>query len=77
MYRLRISRLWEIAAEHGDTTKHAIYRRTGIAESSVYRIVSGKSQPDLNSALRLASAYGTTVEDLMEPVADDAESVPA
>ncbi|MFF9690286.1 helix-turn-helix domain-containing protein [Streptomyces sp. NPDC014623] len=77
MYRLRITRLWEIAAAHGDTTRAAIHRRTGIAESSVHRIVSGQSQPDLNSALRLAEAYGVQVEDLMQRTDADTESVPA
>lgn len=77
MYRLRVDRLWAIARQHGDTTRHAIYRRTGIPESSAYRILSGESQPGLNSVLRIAAAYGVTVEDLMELDADDAESVPA
>lgn len=70
MYRLRVQRLREIAAQHGDTSPAVIARTTGIAESSVYRILSGASQPDLISALRIATAYGTTVEELMEPVAD-------
>lgn len=77
MYRLRIQRLREIAAQHGDTSPAAIARTTGIAESSVYRILSGASQPDLISALRLATAYDTTVEKLMEPVAVEPEAVPA
>ncbi|MZF56885.1 helix-turn-helix domain-containing protein [Streptomyces sp. SID5594] len=77
MYRLRVNRLREIAAQHGDTSPAAIARRTGIAESSVYRILSGASQPDLNSALRLANAYEITVEELMEPMAVEAERVPA
>lgn len=75
MYRLRIKTLLEIAAEHGDTNRAAIHRRTGIAESSVHRILSGQSQPDLNSALRIAEAYGVQVEDLMQRTG--AESVPA
>ncbi|WP_328721787.1 helix-turn-helix transcriptional regulator [Streptomyces sp. NBC_00247] len=70
MYRLRIDKLRQIAAEHGDTTKHAIHRRTGIAESSCHRILNGQSQPDLNSALRLAAAYGVSVEELMEPTVE-------
>ncbi|MGY4903271.1 helix-turn-helix domain-containing protein [Streptomyces sp. 900116325] len=77
VYRLRVDRLWAIARQHGDTTRHAIHKRTGISESSAYRIVSGQSQPDLNSALRIASAYGVPVEELMELTADDVESVPA
>ncbi|MBT2505112.1 helix-turn-helix transcriptional regulator [Streptomyces sp. ISL-98] len=66
MYRLHIDKLKDAAARQGDTTRAAIFRRTGISESSVYRILSGESQPDLNSALRLAVAYGIAVEDLME-----------
>lgn len=77
MYRLRIDKLWEIAADHGDTTRAAIHRRTEIAESSVHRILSGQSQPDLNSALRIAEAYGVQVEDFMQRTDADAESVPA
>ncbi|MCR8946588.1 helix-turn-helix transcriptional regulator [Streptomyces sp. OUCMDZ-4982] len=77
MYRLDISRLREIAARHGDASPAAIARRTEIAESSVYRILSGRSQPDLISALRLAKTYRTTVEELMELVQADAERVPA
>jgi transcriptional regulator with XRE-family HTH domain len=77
MYRLRIHTLWEIAAAHGDTTRAAIHRRTGIAESSIHRITLGQSQPDLISALRLAKAYGTTVEELMERVDNSTESISA
>ncbi|MER5675821.1 helix-turn-helix transcriptional regulator [Streptomyces sp. NPDC002238] len=77
MYRLRINTLWDIAADHGDTTRAAIHRRTGIAESSIYRYLSGESQPDLNSALRIAEAYDVRVEDFMQRTDADAESVPA
>lgn len=73
MFRLRIDRLREAAAEHGDETRHAIYRRTGISESSCYRILNGQSQPDLNSLLLFAETYSVSVESLMERI----ESVPA
>ncbi|MEU0991080.1 helix-turn-helix transcriptional regulator [Streptomyces sp. NPDC005953] len=66
MYRLRIEVLRSAAAAHGDITGYAMHRRTGIAESSIYRMLSGESQPDLTSALRLFSAYGVPVEELME-----------
>lgn len=77
MYRLRIDKLRTIAAEHGDTTIHAIHRRTGISRSSAYRILYGQQQPDLNSALLLATGYGVPLEDLMEPTADGHLGVPA
>lgn len=77
MYRLRIDQLRRIAAEHGDTTKYAIHRTTGISQSSVYRILSGEQQPDLFSVLRFADAYDSTVEDLMERTDAECVSVPA
>jgi DNA-binding phage protein len=57
VFRLDVPKLLEAAAAHGDRNGAAIYRRTGIAESSVYRILNGETQPDLNSAMRLAEAY--------------------
>lgn len=72
MYRLRIDALREAAAAKGDTSGYAIARRTGIAESSMYRILSGGSLPDLISALRLSETYEISVESLMERIAVDA-----
>lgn len=66
MYRLRIDALLDAAANQGDRTGYAIARRTGIAESSIYRLIRGEAQPDLISALRLGEAYGITVEELMQ-----------
>lgn len=71
MYRLRITALREAAAAKGDHTAYAIARTTGIAQSSTYRLLNGESQPDLITALRLAEAYGTSVEELMERVDDE------
>jgi DNA-binding phage protein len=67
MYRLRIDTLRDIAAAAGDRTAYAIHRRTGIAESAAYRMMSGESQPDLISMLRIHYAYGVAIESLMEP----------
>lgn len=71
MYRLSVTKLREAAAKSGDTSGHAIARTTGIAESSIYRILNGEAQPGLNTALRLASAYEISVEDLMQRVDDE------
>jgi DNA-binding phage protein len=57
VFRLDVPKLLEAATRVGDTKGAQIYRRTGIAESSVYRILAGETQPDLNSAMRLAEAY--------------------
>lgn len=68
MFRLRIDKLRAIASEQGDTTGYAIARRTGIAESSVYRYLNGTAQPDLNSMLRVARAYNADIAPLMEQI---------
>lgn len=57
MFRLDIPKVLEVAELHGDKTRADILRRTGINESSVYRILNGETQPDLNSAMRIAEAY--------------------
>lgn len=78
MYRLRIKTLVDAAASKGDKTGYAIARRTGIAESSIYRLINGEAQPDLISALRLGEAYDVTVEELMQRQQDmPTEAAPA
>ncbi|MFG2637841.1 helix-turn-helix domain-containing protein [Streptomyces sp. NPDC048362] len=57
MFRLDVPKLLEAAAHKGDTRNAEISRRTGIAESSVSRILRGEAQPDLNSAMRFAEQY--------------------
>ncbi|WP_328436992.1 helix-turn-helix domain-containing protein [Streptomyces sp. NBC_00444] len=68
MFRLDVAKLLEATAKKRDTTGAAIYRRTGIAESSVYRILNGETQPDLNSAMRLAEAYDIDLRTVIKRV---------
>ncbi|MFI2761329.1 helix-turn-helix domain-containing protein [Streptomyces echinatus] len=75
MYRLNVDRLRHIASTHGDKNPHAIAKRTGVNISSAYRIVSGETQPDLISALRIAEAYDLDIRTLMDRV-DDEEDEP-
>ncbi|KAB7850198.1 helix-turn-helix domain-containing protein [Streptomyces mobaraensis] len=72
MYRLRVDRLLDAAKVMGDKTGYAIARRTKIAESSVYRILGGKAQPDLISMLRIAEVYDVRIEGLMERIPEEA-----
>ncbi|MFH9248179.1 helix-turn-helix domain-containing protein [Streptomyces lydicus] len=74
MYRLCINKLRTVAAAAGDRTPYAIARSTGIATSSAYRILSGETQPDLISMLRISETYGVPVESLMKRT-DLAEAV--
>ena len=68
VFRLDVAKLLEATARVGDTTGAKIYRRTGIAESSVYRILNGETQPDLNSAMRLAEAYDVDLRTVIKRV---------
>lgn len=68
MFRLDVPKIFEVAARHGDKTRADIFRRTGITESSVYRILNGETQPDLNSAMRLAEAYDIDLRTVIKRV---------
>ncbi|UJV42012.1 helix-turn-helix domain-containing protein [Streptomyces sp. AMCC400023] len=57
MFRLDVPELLKAIKANGDYTQAAIARRTGIAESSVSRILRGEAQPDLNTAMRLSETY--------------------
>lgn len=65
-YRLCAERLREAAAAKGDATSYAIAQRTGLAESTLSRLTRGISQPTTGSLLTLATAYGLTIDDLVE-----------
>lgn len=68
MFRLDTAKILEVAARYGDKTRADIYRRTGITESSVYRILNGETQPDLNSAMRIAEAYDVDLRTVIKRV---------
>ncbi|NED73318.1 helix-turn-helix transcriptional regulator [Streptomyces sp. SID9944] len=68
MFRLDVAKLLQVTAACGDTTGAQIYRRTGIAESSVSRFLRGEAQPDLNSAMRIAEAYDVDLRELMKRI---------
>lgn len=68
MFRLDVVKLLEAAAARGDKTGYAIHRRTGISESSAYRILNGETQPDLNSAMRIAEAYNIDLRAVIKRV---------
>jgi transcriptional regulator with XRE-family HTH domain len=65
-YRLRSDRLREAAEAKGDSTSYAVHKRTGIAESTLSRLHSGKTKPSIDSLLTLANTYGIDVDELIE-----------
>ncbi|MGW2550630.1 helix-turn-helix domain-containing protein [Streptomyces sp. NPDC001635] len=70
MYQLNISKLRDKTSESGDKSGYAIQKRTGINDSTVYRILRGAAQPDLITALRLATVYDFDIRDVMDEIAD-------
>lgn len=70
MWTLNVDKLKAKAREHGDSSGHAIQKRTGINATTVYRILRGGAQPDLNTAMGLSNTYGFDLRDVMD---DDTE----
>jgi transcriptional regulator with XRE-family HTH domain len=68
VFRLDAAKLLKAAQAHGDHSQAAIARRTGIAESSVSRILRGEAQPDLNSAMRFAEQYDLDLRGVIKRV---------
>jgi transcriptional regulator with XRE-family HTH domain len=68
VFRLDTDKILEVAERHGDKTRADIYRRTGITESSVYRILNGETQPDLNSAMRLSETYDIDLREVIKRI---------
>src|SRR5688500_6888813 len=68
VFRLDVAKLLEAAARKGDTRGAEISRRTGIAESSVPRILRGEAQPDLNSAMRFSETYDLDLRDAIKRI---------
>ncbi|MFF5670321.1 helix-turn-helix domain-containing protein [Streptomyces hygroscopicus] len=65
-YRLRTDRLRDLAKAKGDESGYAIAQRTGLAESTISRLLRGKTQPGAKALMCFRKAYGATAEDLME-----------
>lgn len=74
MYQLNVTELRKKAREAGDKSGYAIQKRTGINDSTVYRILRGAAQPDLITVLRLAHAYDFDIRDVMNEVTEEAEA---
>ncbi|MFI6251448.1 helix-turn-helix domain-containing protein [Streptomyces sp. NPDC051016] len=74
MHKLNVRKLRDKAREHGDTSGHAIQKRTGINQTTVYRILRGGAQPDLITALRLSITYDFDIRDVMDEVNEPAEA---
>ena len=50
--------------EAGDLTQHELARRVGVSRQTILSIEKGNYNPSVELALRLARAFGTSVESL-------------
>lgn len=66
MYRLRSDRLREAAALRGDLSSYAISKRTGVPQSTLSRLRRHLATPAASSLVRLSSAYGVPINELIE-----------
>lgn len=71
--RFRPDVLTARAEAMGDTTHYSIAVRTGVRESTISRLMAGRTTPTLPTLGAIASAYGTTLDDLVRL----ASSIPA
>lgn len=74
-YRLHVERLRSAAAARGDHTSYAIFKRTGVAQSTLSRLRRGIARPAAETLLVLSAAYGLSVDELIERGNDDAPGV--
>ncbi|MDX2919697.1 helix-turn-helix transcriptional regulator [Streptomyces sp. NE06-03C] len=67
--RFKADVLSEKATAAGDVTMYDIAVRTGVRESTISRILSGRSTPTLATLAAVAVAYGTTLDELVDGMA--------
>ena len=59
-----INRVRELRSQQGAMTQQDLANRIGVARQTVIAIEQGKFCPSLESALRMAIAFDTTVNDI-------------
>ncbi|WP_228994770.1 helix-turn-helix domain-containing protein [Streptomyces sp. DH8] len=76
--RLNAEMVWKKAEEVGDITLDAIAQRAGLDESTMSRLLAGRTTPQTASLVALKTAYEISLDALLiiEPV-EPAQRVPA
>lgn len=65
-YALKTDTLRTAAATAGDRSLYRISKRTGLDLTVLSRVTRGENAPSLDTVVRLAAAYGLTVEALLD-----------
>lgn len=68
-YRLSREAVQKAARTKGDDTNRLISVRTGLHEATLSHLFSGRRSPSLEAVMRVANAYGATVNELLVQVA--------
>ena len=63
---VRTKALTSAAARAGDLTAYAMAHRIGVRQSTISRILAGRTVPSLPTIGALALAYGLKLDDLVE-----------
>ncbi|MFJ2206038.1 helix-turn-helix domain-containing protein [Streptomyces microflavus] len=75
--RLKADVLNQKAEAAGDLTMYDIAQRTGVRESTISRLLSGRTTPTLSTLAAVATAYGTTLDELVDGLIQPSAAVPA
>jgi putative transcriptional regulator len=67
------NRVRELRFQHGEMTQQDLASKVGVARQTIIAIEQGKFCPSLESALRMAQAFNTTVDDIFT-LSDDSAS---
>lgn len=60
----------------GDTTLSLIAQRTGVQESTISRLLAGRTTPTVATLAAIADAYGTTLDDLVQRPSSPKRAIP-
>jgi len=68
-FRLSRAAVEKHARLSGDTNNRLISARTGLHEATLSHLFSGRRSPSLEAVMLISTAYGTTVNELLQNAA--------
>lgn len=64
------NRIRELRFAHGEMTQQALAEKIGVARQTIIAMEQGRFSPSLESALRIAEVFGTTVNEVFSLESD-------
>jgi putative transcriptional regulator len=62
-----VNRIRRFRFDHDEMTQEQLAQKVGVTRQTVIALEAGKYVPSLSLALKLAHAFGKTVEEVFEP----------